>query len=130
MTFLIYLAADIAEEDSTLTAEIHVNYSRPPDFTLDPPNYRVASSINLTCVVHGSVGHVSYNWSSTCSEDRCFVQRKHTESVSTLILRPLDAGNHTCTATDFVGRDCNRTASASVIMRIVGKPYFFVSPIL
>ena len=46
---------------------------------------------------------------------------KTTENVTTLILQPSDSGNHTCTATDFVGADCIRNASASIVMDIVGK---------
>ena len=85
----------------------------------------MASSVELTCVVHGAAGHVSYSWSSTGSED-CFAQGIDNQSVSALILRPADSGSHTCTATDFVGQDCNRTTSASVEMNIVGKSCFCV----
>ena len=107
-------------KEERLRVEIHYNYLRPSDFTLSQPYFRIASSINLTCVVSGSAGQVSYDWSSDCLGD-CFVKGKTTQSVTTLILQPSDSGIHTCTARDFVGVDCIRNASASIVMDIVGK---------
>ena len=115
----LYSSAPAVEEER-LRVEINVNYQRPSGFILKSPYYRIASAINLTCTVSGSAGQVSYNWSSDCSGN-CFVKNKITESVSTLILQPSDSGTHTCTATDFVGVDCIRNASASVVLRIVGE---------
>ena len=119
VTTFCFISGAVAEEER-LRVEIQYNYLQPSDFNLDPPYFRVASSIILQCVVSGSAGRVSYNWSSDCSGNS-FVTGKTTESVSTLILQPSDSGIHTCTARDFVGVDCIRNASASIDMRIVGK---------
>ncbi len=119
---LIKILCFLAEttEEPRLRVEIQYTYLRPSDFTLSPPYFRVASSIALTCVVTGSAGQVSYNWSSDCSGN-CFVKGQTTQSVTTRILQPSDSGIHTCTARDFVGVDCIRNASASLDMTIVGK---------
>ncbi len=114
-----FFLAETCEEES-LSVEIHYYYRQPSDFTLSPPYFRIASSIVLKCVVPGSAGQVSYNWSSDCSGN-CFVNGQTTRSVGTRILQPSDSGVHTCTARDFVGVDCIRNASASLDMTIVGK---------
>ncbi len=85
----------------------------------------MASSLVLTCVVHGSLGQVSYSWSSSCL-DGCFAQGNNTPSVRALILKPADSGSHTCTVIDTIDQDCNRTASASVEMNVVGESLFLV----
>ena len=103
-----------------LTVKIQVDYSPPSDFALEPPYYRVASSVKLTCYVHESAGHITYSWYSNCFGD-CFAKEENNQSVSTLILQPADTGNYTCVAKECDWQGCNRTASDSVEMRIVGK---------
>ena len=56
------------------------------------------------------IGAVTYRWTSTCLGD-CFVLNQSTAArVSTLYLKAVDSGTHTCTVTDSVGNQ----GSASV----------------
>ena len=79
-------------------------YQAPSDFSLpSPPYYRPASSITLTCIVHGASEPVHYQWSSTSANS--FAQ-KYSPTSPTLVqskLTSADAGLHTCTVTDADG---------------------------
>ena len=99
----------------SLDASISTSYIPPdqyPDYS--PPDYRAASSVQLTCVVSGSIGSVTYHWSSTCRD--CFASNSSFHSVSEYLLRSRDAGIHTCTVTDSFGNRGN----ASIEMNVVG----------
>ncbi len=103
-----------------LTVTIDVAYTPPVDF--DPPSvndFRASSEVTLTCQVEGATGSVTYQWTSTCT-DQCFVLRspQTNPSVTQGFLRAgIDDGTHTCTATDSDGGE---TGSASFMMRIIG----------
>ena len=49
---------------SQLAVSIDVSYTKPSDFSMDPPNYRAGSSITLTCRVEGVTDRLTYSWSS------------------------------------------------------------------
>ena len=92
-----------------------MTYDPPFDFTLpSPPYYRPATSVALTCHAYGTTGTVTYQWTSTCSS--CFVSGSTSQTVSDSILQSIDAGIHTCTATD----SNNNTGSNSTEMRLIG----------
>ena len=94
-----------------------MTYSRPSDFDLpSPPYYRPASTVTLTCTAHHAVGSVSYRWSSTCGSS-CFASSSTSQSVSKSILQSIDAGVHTCRATDSLGN----TGSNATEMILIGK---------
>ena len=104
-----------------LNVSISISYTPPdqyPDYS--PPNYRAASSVTLTCVVSGTVGSVSYRWSSTCRS--CFASSSSSSSISESMLRSHDAGVHTCTVTDGIGNRKN----VSIQMNIVGTLKYVV----
>ena len=101
---------------AVLRVEIEVTYDPPFDFTLpSPPYYRPATSVTLTCQVHGATGTVSYQWSSTCSS--CFASSSTSHTISDSVLQSNDAGVHTCTAVD--GNSNN--GSNSTEMRLIGR---------
>ena len=80
-------------------------------------DYRAASGpVNLTCQVEGATGTVTYQWTSTCTHDQCFVTGTNREVSRTFVRAGVDAGNHTCTATDSVGS----TGTDNIVMNIVG----------
>ena len=105
-----------------LSVVIDVSYN-PPEEGYQPPYYRAASAVTLTCRAVGASGQIRYRWSSTCSS--CFVSGYNssyysysTHSISKSFLRSRDAGTHTCTAYDS-GRGIS--GSASTVMKVVGK---------
>ena len=101
---------------SGLTVSIDVDYTPPPDFVGGPNEYRAASTVFLTCQVVG--GGWTYQWSSTCTgpSRNCFVPGKATETITRIVLRSTDSGNHTCTAARGIG-----TGSATIGMNVVGE---------
>ena len=103
-----------------LKVVIDVSYT-PPEEGYQPPYYRVASSVTLTCRVLGASGQIRYQWTSTCSN--CFVPSDYdysysgsSRSQSMLVSR--DAGTHTCSAYHTSQRI---SGSASTVMKIVGE---------
>ena len=112
----MYLFLASASEQEDLAVTIDVSYSKPSDFSLDPPNYRAGSSITLTCRVEGVVDGLTYSWSSTCTHN-CFVRGKTTRSVTRHGLHSVDSGTHTCNVTDALG--C--TGNATIDMNVMGK---------
>ena len=96
---------------------IDVDYSPPSDFTLQPPYYRAASSVNLTCNVDGLEGDIVYNWTSTCSGNCFVVSGRSSRSMSKWALQSTDSGFHTCTVSDIGG--C--VGNASIEMKVVGE---------
>ena len=99
--------------------KIVASYDAPSTFTLDPPSYRAASPLTLTCEVQGVDDYLGlyYQWSSTCSGN-CFV-RTGFQSVGTLStphLHSYDTGVHTCTVYAF-----GIVGSASISINVVGK---------
>ena len=109
---------DSAPLFSVLKVTISVSYSRPSDFRLpSPPYYRPASSVTLTCRAHHPTGSVTYLWSSTCSNSNCFARSSSSQSISRTILQSIDAGVHTCRATDSSGN----TGRNSTEMILIGK---------
>ena len=99
-----------------LKVSIQVSYTPPVGDLLRPPDYRVATSVTLTCVVEGASGSVSYRWSSTCTSSDCFARSSTSSTLTESFLRYEDAGNHTCTVTDGYGN----TGSSTTEMRIIG----------
>ena len=105
---------------SALKVVIDIHYT-PPEEGYQPPYYRAASAVTLTCRVVGTTGQISYRWTSTCSN--CFVPRGSHYSYSgssrsQSILVSRDAGTHTCSAyysSQRIG------GSASTVMKVVGK---------
>ena len=99
---------------------IDITYT-PPEPGYQPPYYRAASAVNLTCRALGVTGSVSYRWSSTCS--RCFIpsgnySSSDGHSISRSPLTSRDAGTHTCSAYDsrhYI------SGSVSTVMNIVGE---------
>ena len=103
---------------SALKVVIDITYSAPePGY--QPPYYRAASAVTLTCRAVGVTGTITYRWSSTCSS--CFIPSgSHSSSSGHSISRsPLtsrDAGTHTCSASVS-----GVSGSASTVMNIVGE---------
>ena len=102
-----------------LAVTIIVTYTPPPDVVdLGPNEYRAATTLNLTCVVEGATGTVSYKWMTSFNDNDI-------QSITRNILRPADTRTHTCTATDDDG---NETGSGSIDVIVVGKlPYSMVT---
>ena len=101
---------------TALNVSIAINYSPPPDVHFEPPYYRPATSVTLTCSVLGATGSVNYRWSSTspCSENSCFASSSSSTSVSTTRLSWRDAGMHTCTVSDAGGNQGNATSEMNI----------------
>ena len=102
-----------------LKVVIDISYT-PPEEGYQPPYYRAASAVTLTCRAVGATGRIRYRWTSTCSS--CFVPRSYHYSYSgssrsQSFLRSRDAGTHTCSAYDSIQRI---SGSASTVMNIVG----------
>ena len=105
-----------------LKVVIDVSYN-PPEEGYQPPYYRAASAVTLTCRAVGASGQIRFRWSSTCSS--CFVSGYNsnyysysTHSISQSFLRSRDAGTHTCSAYDSSQRI---SGSASTVMKVVGE---------
>ena len=116
MLLHIPLTVTALAPEKNLAVTIDVSYSKPSDFSLDPPNYRAGSSITLTCSVDGVEDGLTYSWSSTCTHS-CFVKGKTTQNVTRNGLCSVDSGTHTCSVTDALGYSGN----ASIDMIIMGK---------
>ena len=101
-----------------LVVRVTANYSRPSSFSLDPPSYRAASDLTLSCEVdeHDDGGLFFYEWRSTCSGN-CFVRGGSTKTISITYLHSYDSGVHTCVVYDTLG--C--TGNASITVNVVGK---------
>jgi len=103
-----------------LKVVIDISYT-PPEPGYQPPYYRAASGVTLTCRAVGGTGQIRYIWSSTCSD--CFIPNgTYFDSYGTVsriqdFLRLRDAGTHTCSAIDSHGF----SESASIEMSIVGE---------
>ena len=106
----------LASGKQKLAVTIDVSYSKPSDFSLDPPNYRAGGSVTLTCRVEGARQGLTYLWSSNCTHN-CFVKGRTTQNVTRNGLYSVDSGTHVCNVTDAVGYSGN----ASIVMTIVGK---------
>ena len=107
--------------------KVSANYSRPSSFSLEPPSYRAASDLTLSCEVEATNddGHdvevgLFYAWTSTCSGN-CFVRGGSTKTISTPYLHSYDSGVHTCVVYDTLG--C--TGNASITVNVVGKNNYF-----
>ena len=102
-----------------LRVVIDISYS-PPEPGYQPPYYRAASGVTLTCRAVGGTGQIRYIWSSTCSS--CipggwyYSSSGHSRSRS--FLAALDAGTHTCSAYDS-GQGIS--GNTSIVMNIVGE---------
>ena len=97
-----------------------IDISYTPVENYQPPYYRAASSVTLTCRAVGASGQIRYRWSSTCSN--CFVldygSYYRGYSISQSFLRSHDAGTHTCSVYDSRQRI---SGSASTVMMVVGE---------
>ena len=114
--YLFSTPLTVASEKQKLTVTIDVSYSKPSDFSLDPPNYRAGSSVTLTCRVEGTRQGLTYLWSSNCTHN-CFVKGRTTQNVTRNGLYSVDSGTHMCNVTDALGHSGN----ASIVMTIIGK---------
>ena len=81
MFTILPIVISSASEQDDLVVTIDVSYSKPSDFSMDPPNYRAGSSITLTCRVEGVTDGLTYSWSSTCAHN-CFVRGMTTQNVT------------------------------------------------
>ncbi len=115
MSRVTWLASPLVIPFPDIKVTITIQYSPPAGVTLTPPNYRADTSVSLRCDAVGTVGSVSYQWSSTCGSS-CFVSGS-SQTVSRDKLWSYDAGQHTCVATDGVGN----TGSATIEMNVIGK---------
>ncbi len=106
-----------------LVVRVTANYSRPSSFSLDPPSYRAASDLTLSCEVekHDDGGTLFYEWRSTCSGN-CFVIGESTKKIYTPYLHSYDTGVHTCVVYDTLG--C--TGNASITVNVVGKNIIYI----
>jgi len=103
-----------------LRVVINISYT-PPEPGYQPPYYRAASSVTLTCRGLGVSGQIRYYWTSTCSS--CFVPggwyysySGSSRTQSYLVAR--DAGTHTCSAhSDSYGI----SGSTTTVMNVVGE---------
>ena len=103
-----------------LKVVIDISYT-PPEEGYQPPYYRAASTVTLTCRAVGARGQIRYRWTSTCSN--CFVPSSNYYSYSgysrsKTFLVSRDAGTHTCSAYDS---SQGISGSASTVMKIVGE---------
>ena len=103
-----------------LKVVIDISYT-PPEEGYQPPYYRAASGVTLTCRAVGATGRIRYLWTSTCSS--CFVPSSNYYSNSGYsrsqsFLRSRDAGTHTCSA---YHTSQGISGSASTVMNIAGE---------
>ena len=111
---------------SGLMVYIEVDYNLPAGCNNlpNPPYFRPATSVTLTCRVEGASGPFTYQWSS--SNPNIDVENSISPTVSETILTSDHAGNHTCDVTD----GDENTGSSTIEMRLEGediKSYFLFS---
>ena len=106
-----------------LKVVIDVRYT-PLEPGYQPPNYRAASPVTLTCRAVGATGRIRYCWTSTCRAS-CFVPYSGNYEYSyggvarsRDFLRYYDAGTHYCSAYDS---SQGISGSASTVMNVVGE---------
>lgn len=100
-----------------MSVDIQVMYQAPSDFNFpSPPYYAPASSITLTCIVHGASEPFHYQWSSTSAGSFTHKHSPTTPNLVQNILTSADAGFHTCTVTDADGT----IVSSSIQMSLIG----------
>ena len=75
--------------------------------------YPVGTPLTLTCQAQGGNPPLTYNWTSSCG-GLCFVLRETSDVVRQGALHSIDAGSHTCSATDYTGQTGNATLAISV----------------
>ena len=97
------------------TVRVVAEYDPPSSFTGEPPSYRAASALTLSCEVEG-VENPYYEWSSTYSRSS-FVGSDAT--VSTPYLHSYDTGVHTCTVYD--GQGC--AGNGSITVNVTGEGF-------
>ena len=103
------------DDGKSPTVRVVAEYDPPSSFTGEPPSYRAASALTLSCEVEG-VENPYYVWSSTCSRN-CFTKEENTATVSTPYLHSYDTGVHTCTVYNALGH----SGSANITVNVVGK---------
>ena len=123
-----------------LKVVIDVRYT-PLEPGYQPPYYRAASPVTLTCRAVGATGQIRYRWTSTCRRYYCFVPYRGSYEYSNGavtrsrdFLRYYDAGTHYCSAYDS---SQGISGSASTMMNVVGEicvmyttvnyPYYIVA---
>ena len=114
-TQILFLCID---DGRSPIVRVVAEYEPPSSFTGEPPSYRAASALSLSCEVEGvdNTAGLIYEWSSTCSGN-CFTRRENTATVSTPYLHSYDTGVHTCTVYDDQG--C--AGNGSITVNVVGK---------
>ena len=112
------------DDGKSLLVKVVAEYDPPSSFTSEPPSYRAASALTLSCQVEGvdDLAGLFYEWTSTCSGN-CFTRGGVSESVSTPYLHSYDTGVHTCMVYDVLG--C--TGNASITVNVVGEELFFLN---
>ena len=117
MTMLNSICID---DGKSPTVRVVAEYDPPSSFTGEPPSYRAASGLTLSCEVEGvdniNILGLIYEWSSTCS-GYCFTRGEITATVSTPYLHSYDTGIHTCTVYNALGH----SGSANITVNVVGK---------
>ena len=96
---------------STPALELQVSVTPTPD--LGSTMFPAGSSLTLTCNVEGGHLPLMYDWSSMCGPG-CFVSNQSTQSLTQDVLRSIDSGVHTCSATDAVGNYGNGSITITI----------------
>ncbi len=99
-------------QDTQLSFPLHFLFTDPselqvtvsPTPLLDSLSFPVLSSLTLTCGVQGAYLPISYQWNSSC-DGACFVSNQTSQSISQIVLRAIDSGTHSCSATDYLGHN-------------------------
>ena len=113
--YIVILLPFISSLLPELAVKLSVSYTPPPGTELGPTEYRAASGpVNVTCLVEGSTGTLSYQWSSTCRD--CPFRYTTSNSIWRAAVHSGDTGTHTCLAnsSEIKGR-------ASISFIVVGK---------
>ena len=107
-----------SEDGKILLVTVTAEYDPPSSFTFEPPFYRAASALTLSCEVEGAedTSGLFYEWTSTCSGN-CFTRGGTAGRVSTPYLHSYDTGVHTCMVYDTLG--C--TGNANITVNVVGE---------
>ena len=121
--YCVYTALSLHTVSPALQVVIDVRYT-PLEPSYQPPNFRAASPVTLTCRAVGVTGQIRYRWTSTCRSS-CFVPYSGGNEYSyggvtrsRDYLRYYDAGTHRCYAYDSSQRI---SGSASTVMKVVGE---------
>ena len=103
---------------------ITVDYNPAPDEApgeLAANEFTAGSALNLTCMVHGASGNLSYNWSvegNPVVPECCSTPTSTTHTITIDFFRSYYAGNYTCSVSES-GRFGSEN-NDSYTIRVVG----------